>query len=432
MVNLQYWERGNKGQKRHMKIVIIGNSAAGMSALETFRKLDSSSSVTMIAKESYRPYSKVLLPYYLRGKVPYGNLFIRDKNYYDRLDVEFIKKEVVSLLPEQRAVKLADGTHVPYDKLLITTGSSPAKPDIPGLSGEGIHHLWTLEDGRRLNSCFKKGKHVAVLGSGFVSLQGACAALSRGMKVSVIELMSRIMPKALDARGAELLSSHMKQSGVELRVNTSTEKVEHTDDNRILLHFNDGTSIISDFIIVGTGVKPNISFLEDTGIEIDDGILVDRQMETSSPGIFAAGDVAQVPSFAGTKPVVHPLWPTAVETGRIAGSCMAMSKTNYKGSLNMNVTQMFDVTVASMGEFSGAEGNENWVDETLPDDSYLKIVLKDGFPIGATCVGGAELVSTLGLLRPLIREKVRLQGNLGMLKENLAKNISQHHEAFVK
>lgn len=130
--------------------------------------------------------------------------------------------------------------------------------------------------------------------------------------------------------------------------------------------------------------------------------------------------------------MVHALWPTAVETGGIAGNCMALHTTLYKGSLNMNVTQMFDTTVASMGEFMRSEGVETWIDESLPDDQYLKIVLRDGVPVGATCVGSTELVSTLGMLRPLIREKVRLQGKPDMYKAIMAQNISQHHQAFVK
>ena len=111
---------------------------------------------------------------------------------------------------------------------------------------------------------------------------------------------------------------------------------------------------------------------------------------------------------------------------------MANSKDKYTGSLNMNVTQMFELTVASMGEFMDVDGGESWRDETLPEDQYLKIVLKNGVPVGATCVGNSELVSSLGMLRPLIRGKVQLRGKPAMLKEIMAKNISQHHQAFVK
>ena len=415
-----------------MQIVIIGNSAAGVSALEAFRKLDQTAPVTMIAKEDGRPYSKVLLPYYLREKIPFENLFIRDANYYNQFNTKLIHGKVVRLLPEQRSVLLECGTMIAYDKLLIATGSSPVKPPIPGLSGEGIHHFWTLADVSRLAPYFQTGKHVVVLGSGFVSLQGAFAARSRGLSVSVIELLPRIMPRSLDAYGAELLASRMKNAGVDLRVDTVTTEISHTAGGNYILHFKNGSSLPADFIIVGTGVRPNVDFLEGTGIRIDAGIVVNECMETTLPGVFAAGDVAQVPSFAGGNPVVHALWPTAIETGIVAGNCMALHKVRYPGSLNMNVTQMFDITVASMGQFMETEGTESWIDDSLAQDQYLKIVLQGGVPVGAACVGSAELVSTLGMLRPLIRGKVRITGKPGSLKAILAQNISQHHQAFIK
>lgn len=415
-----------------MQIVIVGNSAAGLNGLEAFRKLDQDSEVTIIAKEEHRPYSRVLLPYYLRGKVPYENLFIRDKGYYERLRAKYISGKVVKLLPEQQQVLLECGTSIPYDKLLIATGSSPVKPPIPGLSGAGVHHLSTLEDIRQLNPRFEKDSSVAVLGSGFVSLQGAYAALTRGLSVTVVELMDRIMPKALDAHGADMLANRMKESGVNLLVNTQTNAIERTDLGKFVLNFNNTATLTSDFIIVGTGVRPNVDFLEDTEIKIDAGIVVNKQMETTVPGIYAAGDVAQIPSFTDGESVVHALWPTAVETGTIAGGSMASGNESYKGSLNMNVTQLFDITVASMGEFMDAEDSESWIDTSLPQDQYLKVILKKGVPVGATCVGSSELVTTLGMLRPLIREKVQLLGKPEMLKEIMAQNISQHHQAFAK
>jgi nitrite reductase (NADH) large subunit len=415
-----------------MNVVIIGNSAAGLSGLEAFRKHDQISQVTIIAKEGQKPYSKVLLPYYLRGKVPHEHLFVRGQDYYEQLNATCVNDTVIRLLVEQQCVQLADQTMLPYDKLLIATGSSPIKPPIPGLSGDGVHHLWTLADVGKLKPYYKKGNRVVVLGSGFVSLQGACAALSCGLNVSVIELANRIMPRALDEPGADILAFRMKEMGVDLRVNTLTTHIERCKDKKYKLFFKDGGSLTADFIIVGTGVRPNTDFLEGTTIKIDAGILVNERMETSLSEIYAAGDVAQVPSFAGGDPVVHALWPTAVETGGVAGRCMASSCTPYKGSLNMNVTQMFGLTVASMGNFIEAEGCERWLDESISDNQHMTIVLKGGVPIGATCVGSSELVSTLGMLRPLIREKVRIAGKPEMLKAMMAQNISHHHDAFVK
>ncbi|MBT8359640.1 MAG: FAD-dependent oxidoreductase, partial [Deltaproteobacteria bacterium] len=264
-----------------MNVVIIGNSAAGLSGLEAFRKHDQTSQMTIIAKEGQRPYSRVLLPYYLRGKVPHEHLFVREQDYYEQLNATCVNGTVIRLLVEQQRVQLADQTMLPYDKLLIATGASPVKPPIPGLSGDGIHHLWTLEDVGKLKRYYKEGNRVVVLGSGFVSLQGACAALSCGLNVSVIELANRIMPRALDEPGADILAFRMKEMGVDLRVNTLTTHIERNTDKKYKLFFKDGGSLTADFIIVGTGVQPNIDFLEDTTIKIDAGIIVNERMETS-------------------------------------------------------------------------------------------------------------------------------------------------------
>ena len=413
-----------------MHIVILGNSAAGLSGLEAFRKLDKISRVTVIAKENCRPYSKVLLPYYLREKISYENLFIRPAHYFETMDAKCIQAAASQLEVEERLVILDNGAAIAFDKILIATGASPTKPPIPGLAGEGICHLWTLDDVHRITPYLKEGNRIVVLGSGFVSLQAACAALTRGLKVTVVELLDRIMPRALDDRGAALLAHHLTQAGVDLRVRTVTRKVTKTEAGTYRLDFDDNNTLEADCILVGTGVKPNIDFLRNTPVETDNGIIVNGRMETSVSGIYAAGDVAQVPSWQGGGTVVHALWPTAIETGAAAGRSMASESETYAGSLNMNVTQMFDVTVASIGNFMGVDADETWIDQSLDDDQYLKIVLKNNIPIGATCVGSPKLVTTLGMLRPLIREKIRIAGRPETLRSILAKNISKHHHAF--
>jgi nitrite reductase (NADH) large subunit len=277
---------------------------------------------------------------------------------------------------------------------------------------------------------FIRGKRIAFLGSGFVSLQGAWAALVKGLDVAVVELMDRIMPKALDEKGAELLALKIREKGVDLRVGKLTTEVTRSCMGELVLHFCDGSTLVVDLVIVGTGVRPNIDFLKNTEISCQQGILVNERMETTLPGVYAAGDVARVPSFFDGRPVVHALWPTAIETGKVAGNCMALKDDVYLGSLNMNVTQMFDVTVATMGEFMDGEDRDNWIDERLAENQYLKIVSKNGVPIGAVAVGESELVCTLGMLRPLIRGKVRINGTPEKLKTIMARNISLHHKAF--
>lgn len=390
-----------------MHVVIIGNSAAGLSALESFRKYDKDSKVTLISKEGGLAYSRVLLPYYLRGKVDYDTFFIRDKEYYNNMNTDYIEAAVESVKDEEKLVVLEDGRKLQYDKLLIATGSRAMKPPVPGLELEGVYHMWTLEDVHNLEPYFKKGNRVLVLGSGFVSLQAAWAALSVGLDVKIIELAGRIMPTVLDEKGAELLTEKIREKGAELRCNTLTQKVEKTEDGTFMVYPKDQEPFEVDFIIVGTGVRANIGLVEGTKVETDRGILVDPTMETASKDIYSAGDVAQGPTTFGDKHMIHALWPTAIEMGKIAGANMAGKALEYEGSLNMNTTQMFDITVASMGCFADDAGDKQVVldGKDFGGYGYVKIVYQGDLIIGATTIGSSDLVPLLGKLRPIIRKK---------------------------
>lgn len=391
-----------------MHVVIIGNSAAGLSALESFRKNDKESKVTLISKEGGVAYSRVLLPYYLRGKIDYDTFFIRDKGYYEKMKVGYIEEKVIAVDDENKAVVLGDHRKITFDKLLIATGSYAVKPPIPGLDAEGVYNMWTLEDVHNLEPYFKKGKRALVLGSGFVSLQAAWAALTKGLDVKVIELAERIMPNVLDEKGSSILASKMVELGVDLRVKTLTQKIEKTEEGTFVIHTKDSEPFEVDFIIVGTGVRSHIQLVEGSGIETDRGILVNEKMETSVKDIYSAGDVAQGPTTFGDKHVIHALWPTAIEMGKIAGANLAGKELIYEGSLNMNTTQMFDITVASMGEFNDGAGDEVYVFDNDKFDGYVKVVYEKGFVIGATTIGSSSLVPLLGKLRPIIRKKTKV------------------------
>jgi len=391
-----------------MHLVIIGNGAAALSALNRFRSLDRDSNITLISAEPGAAYSRVLLPYYLRKTIPYANLYIRGAEDYAKLDVKTKFGVGVSRVDcESRALTLEDGGAVHYDKLLIATGSRPFLPPIPGLAGEGVHHLWTLADTERLDSLFQPGRRALVLGSGFIALQAAWAAKQRGLRVTIYELLSRIMPTVLDREAASLLHEKIDEQGVQLRLAVRTERVERSADGSLTVYADDGPPLQVDLIVVATGVRPNIDFLEGSPIRTERGIPVDRYMQSSYPGVYAAGDVARAATVFGETHQTHALWPTAVEHGRIAGSNLAGTLLPYRGSLNMNVTEMFGITVASMGRFIEEEGSVSRILERQ-GSGYLKIVLQQDLPVGAIALGGSEQVAVLGRLRPWIRHHRRL------------------------
>ncbi|UCF96157.1 MAG: NAD(P)/FAD-dependent oxidoreductase [Spirochaetaceae bacterium] len=399
-----------------MQFVIIGNSAAALSALSRFRSLDKDSRVTLISAEPGSAYSRVLLPYFLRRKIPYENLFIRRQEDYDRLGVTTeLGVRVSRVDPESHTVTLEDGRTIAFDRLLIASGSRPFLPPIQGLAGENVFHLWTLNDTEQLDSLFEPGRRALVLGSGFIALQAAWAAQQRGLRVTVYELLPRIMPTVLDERAASLLQRKIEEHGVSVRVGIHSQSVDRSQQGVLRVHAENQPPLEVEMIIVGAGVRPNIEFLEGSTVRTDRGIPVDRNMQTNVPGIYAAGDVARGATIFGETHQTHALWPTAVEHGTIAGANLGGRQIPYQGSLNMNVTEMFGVTVASMGKFSEEEGFAAHIEQD-GSSRYLKIVLREGIPVGAAVLGEAEDAAVLGKLRPWIRNRRKLPSVEGFLQ----------------
>lgn len=396
-----------------MHIVILGNSAAGLNALESFRRFNSTSRVSLVSAEAGPAYSKVLLPYYLRRRIKFSGLFIRRPEDYQRLNVHtFFNNHARKVDFNQHTVTLDSGEALYYDQLLVATGATPSDPPIVGLQGPGVHHLWTLQDVLNIDPLFQPGKKVVFIGSGLVCLQGAWAACCRGLKVEVVECMDRILPQLLDKQGSEILSASIVKNDVRLRLGICADAVERRRNGSMRLFFKDHPPIDTDLIIVGTGVRSNTSFLQNGINKWVKGIPVGQGMETEVKGVYAAGDVALAHTVFDEPHVFTALWPTAVEQGEVAGANMAGQHVTYQGSLSMNITEMFGVTIASIGQLKSKQENGVWVKPDLEKnnrDSHFQVVMGNGVPIGGLSVGAAEDAQLLGFLKMLILNKREIE-----------------------
>jgi nitrite reductase (NADH) large subunit len=412
------------------RLAVVGNSAAALSALEALRRHDHSSAVTIVTEEPGPAYSRVLLPYFLRGKVSRDGLVIRGPEYYARMDAELLTGVRVEAVDAgARELELAGGRRLAFDRLLLATGSRPAKPPIPGLDHPAVRHLWTLADAVGLDPLLRPGARALVLGSGFVALQAAWVARYRGLDVIVVELDERIMPRVLDAGAARVLHERIEAYGVPVLTGTVTEALED-EAGRVRVTAAGLDPFTVDLVIAGTGARPNDELLPQAREEGRPGLLVDAAMRTCVEGVYAAGDVARGPTAAGGPPEIHALWPTAVEQGKVAGanlaaelaagppaglgglpgaggphgaSAAAFPAVTYRGSLSMNVTEMFGLTVASLGRFVETDGDDVLVLDDVPGLEYFKLVLHDGVPVGAVALGGSGGAVLLGRLRPYVR-----------------------------
>jgi nitrite reductase (NADH) large subunit len=383
-------------------VVIIGNSAAGLSALESLRRRDRAAAVTVVSGEGERPYSRVLLPYYLRGRIPHAEVFVRPQDYYERLDARTAFGEVVERVDsEEHEIVFGGGRTIAYDRLLVATGSRAAAPPIEGLAGPGVQGFWTLDDAERLDRDLRPGSRLMVLGAGFVALQAAWAAHQRGAAVTVVELEGRILPRVLDEGAAHLLRAHIERAGVHIATDVCIAGVERAC-GELCCTAADADTYQADIVVVATGVLPNDGLLPEAVSAQGPGLDVAPTMETAVADVYAAGDVARAPLSGGTAGVLA-LWPVAVAQGRVAGANLAGAGLVYEGGLSANVTEMFGVTVASVGRFEEMPGEEVVILRDLPGVEYLKLVLAGGVPVGAVYLGGQQAVRLLGRLGPYIR-----------------------------
>ena len=399
-----------KGKKR---VVIIGNSAAGLSALEALRKRDRESSVTMIDKEPYLAYSRVITPYFIMGGVrKEENLFLKTEGYYREMDVKpLFGKEVLSIDSRSRSVILDKGRKETFDLLLIATGASPSRPKIEGAYDKDIFVLRSLSDARQLKEMKGNAQKVLFLGAGLVSLQTLQALYTTKAQHTLVAKSDRILSQTLDFEASEIVERHLKKMGVRIIKERDVIRLNEANDSKAAI-LNNGEEIETDFIFAGKGVWPNIHFLDDNKIKTQNGILVDEYLQTNVEGIYAAGDVAQAPDFFSGEKVNYGLWPSAVEQGEIAGKNMAGIREVYTGNLKMNVTRIFAMPVVSIGDIGSKRVAETLIKRDVRSNIYRKICLDEkGILIGAILI---NRVDDLGVIHGLIRGRK----NADFLKAN--------------
>lgn len=233
----------------------------------------------------------------------------------------------------------------------------------------------------------------------------AWVAFQRKMKVTVIEVLTQVLPQILDKKAAELLEAEIRRTGTRVLTGTAIKKIEKHPKGHYLVYPANQRSFRADMIIVAAGVRPNAAFVDTDRIDTDMGILVNDKMQTSVSDIYAAGDVAQGPQAYGRQRCVHALWTTAVEHGKIAGANMAGKGMVYQGSLGCGVSEFFQMTVASIGvcqESPDVVGRESF---DAKRRFYMKLFWRKDAPVGGLMLGSPEDVASFGILRAHMLKK---------------------------
>ena len=240
--------------KKNNSYVVIGNSAAGLSAIESIRRVDKSSKIINISKEPHRPYSRCLLSYYLAGQYDKDILWIRPEDYYKKYDVEALLNTAVEKVDSKNNVITAGGNKkIDFDKLLIATGASAKLIKIKGADKKGVFVLRTLEDAAGILDMLGRVKKACVLGGGLIGIRAAYALKKRGVNVHVIVKSPHIFSQMLDAEAADMMRQHLESNGIEISTGLEAKEILGKDSvGGILL--DDGNSLDCELIIIGKGV----------------------------------------------------------------------------------------------------------------------------------------------------------------------------------
>ena len=407
-----------------MKHVILGAGPAGVIAAETLRRTAPDSSVTLICGEGEAPYSRMALPYLLAEDVGEEGTWLRHgEGHYETLNVDLHQGRAAAISPDKAELSMEDGATLPFDRLLIATGSRPARPPVPGMDLAGVESCWTLADARRIAAGTKAGSKVVLMGAGFIGCIVLEALAARGVELTVVEMEDRMLPRMMDDAGAAMIKRWCEAKGVTVLTSTAVKSVE-ADGKALKLDIG-GKTLKADLVVCATGVRPNIEFLDGSGIETDQGILVGDRLQTNRPGIYAAGDVAQGPDFSTGERMVHAIQPTASEHGRIAAMNMAGVDTPYRGSLIMNVLNTLGLITASYGLWQGVKGGDRAVARDEDAFKYLRLEFDGDVLVGSLSLG---LTQHVGVLRGLIQTKTPL----GAWKERLMRDPHLVMEAYLE
>lgn len=387
-------------KKRH---IIIGSGPAALSAVNMIRSLSQDDGIKIVSREKTLPYCPAVLPYLLAGRTAEDKIWLRDEDFFQKMDVTFAGgQEVMKILPNLKQVLYRDGAVDQYDSLLIAAGAEPALSPTEGLDTADILRFHTLDDYHRLSERLAGKRDVTVLGAGLVAVELAIALVERGNRVRLIG-RGRPLRAYFDEQAGGYIREILVSQGVEITTGKNIIQIKK-QQNGLEVRCADGEIFATDLLVSCLGVKPRLSFVEGSGISVHQGILVDRQMRTNVADIYAAGDITESLSAYDSSPGISAILPNAIAQGKVAGSNMAGKDSDYDGWLAMNVLKMFGNSAFSIG-MAMPEAGEAEVREAKDDQKkrFKRLVTTDKHLIGAMFI---NVDLDPGVIKYLIEKRV--------------------------
>jgi phenylglyoxylate dehydrogenase epsilon subunit len=372
--------------------------------------LDESGSITMVTREDSMPYSPTILPYVISGEMAPELIHLRDQSYFDQLSINFRSGlAVTGINLDEKWVELESGEKINYEKLLLTTGADAAIPAFPGIESVPYQVVRTLDDALKLRDSIQTAKSAIVIGAGLIAMHTAENLAQSGLQATLIVRRQVSLFAYFDGAAARMIEHIFSDHGVTLATGSGVSEISAANGG-CQVSLESGKVISADLLLLAAGVRPRISYLDGSNIEVDRGVLVNEKMRTSAQDVWAAGDVAQAPGFFDAGKTVNATLPNASVQGRIAGMDMVKDPAlkPYLGSSGLNTFNFFGHHGFSLGLATVTESTDEIEVNTvyLPSSQcYQKLVFKNNRLVGVSAIN-AKLDP--GILRELIQRQVDL------------------------
>jgi NADPH-dependent 2,4-dienoyl-CoA reductase/sulfur reductase-like enzyme/nitrite reductase/ring-hydroxylating ferredoxin subunit len=378
-------------------IIIVGAGAAGNAAAEMLRRENFRGKITMIGGDESVPYDRPNLSKdYLAGNAPEEWIPLRTPEFYEEHDIELLRGVTVTAVEaDKKIVRLSTGETKAYDRLLLSTGAEPVRLPIPGSDLAHVHYLRTLADSRSIIEAAKRAKQAVVIGSSFIGLEVTASLRARGLAVDVVAPEKVPLERVLGDQLGGFVQKKHESEGVVFHLGRKPGEISAT-----AVTLDDGTSLPADLVVVGVGVRPLTSLAEAAGASMDNGVLVDEFLETSLPGIFAAGDIARFPDPRSGQTARIEHWAVAERQGQTAARNMIGAKEKF-ASVPFFWSAHYQTTITYVGRA------ERW-DEILINGS-----VDDG-----DCLVGYKLGGKILAVAALGRDKESLEAEAALERQD--------------
>lgn len=366
-----------------MKLLIIGNGIAALSAAEAFRKHDSDSEILMITEDRYPTYYRIKLSHFL-GKPEFKDeeLLVKDEAWYrDRNISVQLETRIAGIDFEGKAVTTEKGDRIAYDQLLLANGSSPFVPPIKGAEQQGVFTLRSLDDLKDILTFLKDKNNVAVIGGGLLGLEAAHGLVELGKQVHVLEFFKYLLPRQLDGELSALVQAQLEAEGLRFILGEGCEEFLGTGSVEGI-RLSSGETLPVDAVLISAGVRPNMEIYQGSPLQTNKGVLVNDRMETNLPGVYAAGDIAE---YQGT---VFGLWTASNEQGKIAGTNLAGKELAYTSPQLVATLNIGGVKLFSAGDVSEPDTTISFHNEKV----FHRLFVKEGRIVGAALTGDISLM----------------------------------------